>query len=49
MRWAGSIACIGEKLNAYKVFMEKPKGGRPLGRPRCRWEDYIKMDIREIE
>jgi hypothetical protein len=48
MRWAGSIACMGEKMNAYKVFVEKPKGVRSLGRPRCRWEDYIKMDIGEI-
>jgi hypothetical protein len=38
----------GEKRNAYRVLMGKPEGKRPLGRPRCRWVDNIKMDLREI-
>jgi hypothetical protein len=40
----------GEKRNAYKVLVGKPRGKRPLGRPRCtsRWEDNISMDLREI-
>jgi hypothetical protein len=39
---------MGEKRNAYRIFMGKPEGNRPLGRPRPRWEDNIKMDLREI-
>jgi hypothetical protein len=38
----------GEKMNAYRVLAGKPEGKRPLGRRRCRWEDNIKMDLREI-
>jgi hypothetical protein len=38
----------GEKWNAYRILMGKPEGKRPLGRPRCRWVDNIKMDLREI-
>jgi hypothetical protein len=38
----------GEKRNAYKIMVGKPEGKRPLGRPRRRWVDYIKMDFREI-
>jgi hypothetical protein len=37
----------GEKRNAYKILVGKPEGKRPLGRPRCRWEDNIRMDLRE--
>jgi hypothetical protein len=47
MRWAGHVARTGER-NVYKVLMGKPEGKRPLGRPRRRWEDGIKMDLREI-
>jgi hypothetical protein len=47
MRWAGHVACIGEGRGVYKVLVGRPKGRRPLGRPRCRWEDNIKMDLRE--
>jgi hypothetical protein len=48
MRWAGHVAQIGEKRNAYKILVGKPEGKRPLGRPRRRWVDNIKMDLREI-
>jgi hypothetical protein len=48
MRWAGNVARIGMKRNAYKILAGKPEGKRPLGRPRRRWVDNIKMDLREI-
>jgi hypothetical protein len=38
----------GEKMNAYRILMGKPEGKTPLRRPRRRWEDNIKMDLREI-
>jgi hypothetical protein len=38
----------GAKRNAYMILMGKPEGKRPLGRPRCRWVDNVKMDLREI-
>jgi hypothetical protein len=47
MRWAGHVACMGEERNAYRILVRKPEGRRPLGRPRCRWVDNIKMDLRE--
>jgi hypothetical protein len=47
MRWAGHVARMGEGRNVYKVSVDS-EGKRPLGRPRCRWEDGIKMDFREI-
>jgi hypothetical protein len=40
---------MGEKRNAYKIFLRKPEGKRPLGRPRYRWADNINIDLREIE
>jgi hypothetical protein len=46
MRWAEHVARMGEKRNAYRILMGKPEGKRPLGRPRCRWVDNIKMDLR---
>jgi hypothetical protein len=47
MRWAGHVARMGEGRNVYRVLMGKPEGKRPLGRPRRRWEDGIKMDLEE--
>jgi hypothetical protein len=47
MRWAGHVARRGEARNVYRVLVGKPDGKRPLGRPRRRWEDGIKMDLRE--
>jgi hypothetical protein len=44
----GACSTNGEKMNAYKILVRKPEGKRPLGRPRRRWEDNIKMDLKEI-
>ncbi|KAJ4428156.1 hypothetical protein ANN_24171 [Periplaneta americana] len=49
LRWAGHVARIGESRNAYRVLVGRPEGKTPLGRPRRRWEDNIKMDLREVE
>jgi hypothetical protein len=48
MRWAGHVAQMGEKRSMYRLLVGKPKGKRPLGRPRRRWIDNIKMDLLEI-
>ena len=48
MRWAGQVARMGERRGVYRVLVGKPEGKRPLGRPRCRWEDNIKMDLQEV-
>jgi len=48
MRWVGHVAHMGERRYVYKVLVGKPEGRRPLGRPRRRWEDYIKMDVQEV-
>jgi hypothetical protein len=48
MRWAGHVARVGEGRGVYRVLVGRPEGKRPLGRPRGRWEDNIKMDLREI-
>ncbi|KAJ4436993.1 hypothetical protein ANN_17125 [Periplaneta americana] len=48
LRWAGHVASMGESRNAYRVLVERPEGKRPLGRPRRRWEDNIKIDLREV-
>jgi hypothetical protein len=39
---------VGDRRNAYRVLVEKPEGKRPLGRPRRRWEDNIRMDLQEV-
>jgi len=48
MRWAGHVACMGEERGVYRVFVGKPEGKRPLGRPRRRWMDNIRMDLQEV-
>jgi hypothetical protein len=48
MRWAGHVARKGEKRNVYKLLVGKPEGKRPLGRPRRRWINNIKMDLLQI-
>ena len=48
MRWAGHVACVGEGRGVHRVLVGKPEGKRPLGRPRCRWEDNIKMNLRKV-
>jgi hypothetical protein len=48
MRWARNVARMAEERKLYTVLVGKPEGKRPLGRPRCRWEDGIRMDLREI-
>jgi hypothetical protein len=45
MRWAGHVARMGERRNVYRLLVRKPEGKRPLGRPRRRWTDNIKMDL----
>jgi hypothetical protein len=48
MRWEGHVARMGEKRNAYGLLVGKPEGRRPLGRPRRRWVDNIRMDLVEV-
>jgi hypothetical protein len=47
-RWAGHVARMGEKRKVHRVLMGKPEDKRSLGRPRLRWEDGIRMDLRVI-
>jgi hypothetical protein len=49
LRWAGNEARIGERRGVYRALMGKLEERRPLGRSRCRWEDNIKMDLREVK
>jgi hypothetical protein len=48
MRWAGHMECRGERRGVYRVLVGRPEGKRPLERPRRRWEDNIKMGLREL-
>jgi hypothetical protein len=48
LRWAVHVARMGEGRGVHKVLVGKPEGKRPLGRPRHRWEDNIKMDLQEV-
>jgi hypothetical protein len=48
LRWAGQVAQMGEKRNMYRLLEAKPERRRPLGRPRHRWVDNIKLDLAEI-
>jgi hypothetical protein len=45
IKWAGHVVCMGEKRGAYKILVGRSEGRQPLGRPRRRWEDNIKMDL----
>jgi len=48
MRWAGHVAYMGEERGVYKVLLGKPERRRPLGRPRRRWMDNIRVDLQEM-
>jgi len=48
MRWAGHVARMGEERGVYRVLVGKPEGRRPLGRPRCRWVDNIRVDLQQV-
>jgi len=48
MRWAGHVAHMGEERGVHRVLVGKPEGKRPLGRPRLRWGDNIRMDLQEV-
>jgi hypothetical protein len=48
LRWVGHVARMGERRSTYRALVGKPEGWRQLGRPRRRWEDNIKMDLREV-
>jgi hypothetical protein len=48
MRWAGHVARIEAKRNAYKILVGKSEGKRPMGKPRRRWVDNNKMDLRDV-
>jgi hypothetical protein len=48
MRWAGHVARMWENRNAYRLLVGKPEGKKPLGRPRRRWVDNIRMGLREV-
>jgi hypothetical protein len=48
MRWAKYVARMGESRGEYRVLVGKPEVKRPLGRPRRRWEDHIRMDLHEV-
>jgi len=49
MKWAEHVKRMGERRGVYRVVVGKPEGKRPLGRPRRRWEDNIKLDLLEVE
>jgi hypothetical protein len=46
--WAGNVAWLGESRGLYRVLVGEPEGKRPLGRPRRRWKDNIRMDLQEV-
>ena len=48
LRWAGHVARMEKIRNAYRILVGKPESKRPLGRPKRRWEDTIKMELREV-
>jgi len=49
VRWAEHVARIGEEMRVYRVLLGKPEGKSPLGRPRRRWVDNIRMDLQELD
>jgi hypothetical protein len=48
IRWAGYVACMGEGRGVHRILVGRPKGRRPLARPRRRWEDNIKIDLQKV-
>jgi hypothetical protein len=48
MRWVGHVACRGEWRGTYRVLVGKPEGKRPVGRPKHKWEDNIKIDLQQM-
>ena len=48
MRWAGHVTRMRERRGVYRILVGKPEGKRPLGRPRLRWKDNIKMELKEV-
>jgi len=48
MKWAGHVACLEERGGVYRLLVGKPEGKKPLGRPRRRWEDNIKMNLQKV-
>jgi hypothetical protein len=48
VRWEENVARMGEKRGVYRILVGRPEGRRPLGRPRRRWEDNIKMDLQDV-
>ena len=48
MKWAGNLSRMGERRGAYRVLVGKPRGKRPLRRPRFKWEDNNKMDLQKV-
>jgi hypothetical protein len=49
MRWVGHVACCGEGRDVYSALVGRPRGKRPLGRPRHMWEDNVKMNFRDTD
>jgi hypothetical protein len=47
MRWAGRVDCMGRMMNAYRILVRKFEGNRPVGKPTCKWEYNIKMNVTE--
>jgi hypothetical protein len=48
MGWTGHVARMGERRDAYRILVGRPEGRKPLGRPSRRWEDNIKMDLKDV-
>jgi len=48
MRWVGHVELMGERRGIYRILVGKPERKRPLGRPRCGWEDNIETDLQEV-